>query len=372
MPDRSGQPCYCECEELSALDLQKFGLLRNNRRLELAAKAQHHLDRIAPSPDVKDAFLFNVEAMGPVAARSVSIQDGQLIDLEDRTKVNTCSDLTLLASVLSAIGNTGLTSNFAVVVFNEDDQDWAVPHLIRLQSTERDTFFISIPDLMLTDQHVGFELLAFMILHELGHCYTDSGSECDADHWAADVGMRALYPGPGIINALSEAMEQFLRYQRSIRRSPSYIPGATGNTCEAEAQYPSYVCRSRAIRHILECMPVSAGNCSGYSSSCFENSTPKPPIVVDATLCGRSEVCGYALKEESRNVVELVLALAGARYYGTISELCTDLPTLCHQLPGVELNDLLNQKFNEAKIQRSMKKLTKRLKKRIRSSMERR
>lgn len=372
MPDSSGNPCYCKCDELASLSLAQFGILRDDRHRDHVEKARTHTKNIPATADLKDAHLFNVEVLGPVNSRSASVTNGQLIEMQDVTTEDLCGDMELLRSVLQAISATGLTSDFSVLIGNSVDLDLAVPHVTAIRSDERDTFLIEVPELMLSSETVGSELLAFMILHELGHCYLNTGSECEADHWAANVGMRALYPGPGLINALEEAVAQFLRYQRSIRNSPEYIPGPYGDECGADAQYPDFGCRESAIRLILQCLPSTAETCSGYDRSCFEQSRPRPPIDVAATICSDSEVCGYVGNEERRTAVEILLGISGAKHYGSTSQLCSELPGLCRKVPGIELKDLLKSAANSRRNDRSIRKMTKRLTKGIRKSMERR
>lgn len=136
---------------------------------------------------------------------------------------------------------------------------------------------------------VGWELMAFMVAHELGHalgdsvaCSTYGGTVCEGqcDHWGASVAMRRAFPdGPGCYGYLNVA-------QRAADQLENYMLAVYGDTAScgfpmetslcnlnpnAACGYPPMDCRKGTVEAAICLLPEP--DCTrrwtiGRSSTC--------------------------------------------------------------------------------------------------------
>jgi hypothetical protein len=289
MPNSSGEPCYCDCRRARIDPLQDLASLREERLGAYQESASAFAASRAVLPGKRKGVLIGTGNAGPIRTTRATLSDGHLLEVEYIQELELCDDTRQLLSVVRAINSTGLIADFNVFISNTDDGNWEVPHNIQYEYEGRHSIALMVPNLFLKNEEVGYEAMAFFLLHEIGHAYRADESECRADEWAANIGMRALYPGPGLIQALQEVPKQYLRYKRSVTGDQSYVPGSSGPHCEV--CYPDWSCRSNAIMNILECLSSPDGH-GGYPTACFSTQPDTVDLDFSEQLCPANEVCG--------------------------------------------------------------------------------
>ena len=117
---------------------------------------------------------------------------------------------------------------------------------------------IDLSDEFMYAEEVRGEMLAWMILHELGHLLADrepcnagvlQSCEGAADYWAAATGLRKVYPDQQFIDVSKAAQQQMQAYQLSLYRTLDRC-GTPSCGCEENPScgYPPPRCRVSTIQ----------------------------------------------------------------------------------------------------------------------------
>ncbi|MBK8227083.1 MAG: hypothetical protein IPK70_07890 [Flavobacteriales bacterium] len=208
------------------------------------------------------------------------------------------------------------------------------------QTRSEDWLLIEIPRPLLWHPGMSYELLAFMLLHEIGHGLEASAtvrsfcSEALADHWAAHVALPALYGAEAAAGMRIRIARQFESYLRSVYTEASHAR----STCSREAVkgYPAMDCRIQGILDPLF-MDRNAMTENDYPDSCW--SSPECEPVVNDSAVWPSGACTNGLNciaYESHLLcndprLELTVESAAASFIEDLFSLCATRPDICSQ-----------------------------------------
>lgn len=331
MRDRDGEPCSCECPERS-ISTASLMRLRDSVLQHLEA-AQDRYAGGTPWQKRARSLLFRVSPLQEVSVHAANVGPDGITDLIPLNAALLCEDHDDLLFALRHLQASGVIPEFRVIIVDDNLND-AFPSISDVGGTN----WIKFPPVFLRSPHVGIELLEFMLLHELGHGYTESSDECMADQYAADVGMRALYPGPALIFILEEVMKQYLAYSRQIAGTHGYIPLASPPTygvadCSSVGRYPAYECRRDAVIQMRECFSSDLhSDCPiAYHDSCWlppyeeKEYNPSP----DDVMCALPTACEALNRNDNNDLSQELRILDAIQTSQPMDLFCEKYPSIC-------------------------------------------
>lgn len=259
-----GEPCWCACSALQGVAGGVLDSLAAARRLHDARIFDARFDTTSStSADVPNYTKKVVAAPGPGG--------GPLL----QTPPPTCNrnsyrmpfgdDCRTVASIMGDV-----FAAYPVFTHSYDESgDWVIQdpanaeHVAAWDAEDGELLSskrmgIIIPKPFMKNPNVKGELLVFLVLHELGHVFGDQ-KDCDAgdgrvwegdcDHWAATIGLRAVYSGPEM-KEVSKAAEQQLEDYYADLYGADQVCGSPKCSCVApQAGYPGIACRMRNLEN---------------------------------------------------------------------------------------------------------------------------
>ncbi|MBK7945240.1 MAG: hypothetical protein IPJ85_08020 [Flavobacteriales bacterium] len=215
---------------------------------------------------------------------------------------------------------------------------------VRTELLQENWLFVSVPRELLWHSEMSYELLAFMILHELGHGMDTRAtagslaSEALADHWAAHVALPAMFGVQAAASMRMRIARDFEAYLRTIYTSGTFNR-ASGPRSYVDA-YPAMSCRIEGIRYPFY-LDRDSLIVNGYPSECWHSTTGP---INNASSSWQSGSCMSGLNcisyQASRMCSDPRLAQTiespVTRYVEGLFSLCATRPDLC---PDVNLGE---------------------------------
>jgi hypothetical protein len=332
MRGENGLPCHCACPDRSVVSLEQLVLARDER-FQRFRHAEIPMNKGIQWRKATKGLHLRVPAFGPITGANCTIGPDGISDLFPLSVANMCDDYADLLHVLRKLQASGIVPDFSVFI-SSDPGDATLPSRMPIL----DQTNINLPPVFLRSPEVGIELLEFMLLHELGHGYNESSDECLADQFAAEVGMRTLYPGPALIFMLEEAMKQYLAYTRALTGESDHVPPASAvidgvQSCSAIGRYPRYSCRAEAIMFIRECYSgrTDPTDCPDtYNATCWSGPYAREgPMVTTKSMCTPIESCPEPLNEGNKALNDQLLLIDVLQRGVAVKDICAKYPTIC-------------------------------------------
>lgn len=333
MRGADGQPCSCDCPDRSTTTIAQLALARSER-FDRFQKAQLIHPGILPWQKMAKATVLRMSG-APITASSCTVGPAGVENILPLNVAELCDDFDVLLHVLRKLQAAGITPDFIVVITSDNSTHSHFPSHGFIDGTH----YINLPPVFLRSPEVGVELLEFMLLHELGHGYNPNSDECLADQFAAEVGMRTLYPGPALIFTLETAMDQLLAYHRAIAGDPNLDPTASATTpglatCSSIGRYPRYTCRKQAVLFMEECYAgqVERPNCpTVYAPDCWVHQSTGGGVTPTATMCMPPNPCPAPKGSENAELYDQLLLVDALQHGMPLQEICTKYPQICDE-----------------------------------------
>lgn len=241
LAEADGTVCTCACDSLAAIPDTDLHAAKRARSVHYAANAQRYF-RSLPRSNEADGSK-NERWRIRFTAGKGPVEEGTLPCDVDRA----CANL-----VRSFYRMDSIAFRDFVFVIEERVTDDAFPYIAADPETVGYALYgtVRMPRRFLDDAAVKHELRSFMLLHEIGHAVEYTGSEYEADDWAARVGFPDQYGfwwphiGRSVLHRVAEQLAAFHRSQFVLEDADLPLSCFEDQTRNC---YPRLACRQLGI-----------------------------------------------------------------------------------------------------------------------------
>ncbi len=295
-----GAPCYCSCLQADVAAMRQARIIANGSRLDMFLARSN----ARPTGEHR-VHALSAEPPRPCDSVKYYRGDGGAYQCPaDRLFEDMICDQVAPLGVLD-----GIRSHLAVRYVRTIDNSWGGGCGGRFSwlNSGHDWVNIMVPSTAVRHPAMARELLAFLVLHELGHVLWDSSgtqNEAHADAWAVEVGMRAMFPaGSDYLRAVDRVQEQLQAYFEAVYPPDALAaPHRTGQLDDMN-DYPALACRKALIGLLPHGTPVAPPPTGGTGTTtareaveagiatyldgngCWNGAVPPPGHIGD-THCG--------------------------------------------------------------------------------------
>lgn len=325
-----GGTCYCECEGFQEMTLGEIDSLRMARSREYARNWEQF------GRSIKDMEVHALGWDGTAPEDDVPCDDPIVVG---STSIYRCGDPICsadeeLETVVKLIAGSGLTFGELMEIwfeFHSDGADCggtsgplccdATPSITGVDLGDDDLEdrswpVINVPSSFLRHPDVEEHLIAFLLLHEIGHGVKfregeETNCEPEADAWAAEVGFNMVY-GDTYGEAITAVIDQLQGYYEAIYNDDVVELPFSDGPPRCLNEYPKLSCRKDLIAGVSsadlvtylededcwegEVTPGSTALRSDRTMRCgddcgFRSSIVGPYVVVDYFCYRHPELC---------------------------------------------------------------------------------